>query len=84
MDRLAEELNDTLLLVNDTRANLTANATADATDPDGHLVGLILTGLLSVVLGLMILVTVIGNRSWSRLVWKTPRCDDLSKWFELN
>lgn len=54
------EDNNSLPFINETQ-NFTSNETIQIGDGNDHLIGLILTGLLSVVLGLMILVTVIGE-----------------------
>lgn len=53
--------NTTIFFSNETQTNLTSNTTISLGDENEHFIGLILTGLLSVVLGLMILVTVIGE-----------------------
>lgn len=54
------EDNSSFLFINETQ-NTTSNVTIPLGDGNDHFIGLILTGLLSVVLGLMILVTVIGK-----------------------
>lgn len=54
------EDNSSLPFINDTQ-NSTSNVTVALEDGNDQLIRLIFTGLLSVLLGLMILVTVIGE-----------------------
>lgn len=67
---LEDNNNTAIFFSNETQVNLTSNATISSADDTDHFIGLILTGLLSVVLGLMILITVIGEWHWYFFNWR--------------